>query len=464
MVKFNFLLKILSVCSLLTLVSSKQNECETLREYFSKNGNLHFDICSVDDNGKMTSLILLGEYVTQSDVDELAKYTALRDLDLLRIESLPENLNFKSLYLDHIVFYNMNSGRNVQHFSDKYIPDGILQSLKNVKSIKIAGNKISQDSINELSSLNNVESIYLDNSQFDENLSFSPLKNAKKLVHLALNSYYQDIYSFPESVCQIKNLKSLDLSCYNLDTISKCISNLNKLQILDLSFNEITSIPKEINKLTKLVELIMEENKLTSVPSLEKLTNLEKLNLSYNEIKSISISGLSKLQEIDLSSNKISSISFKNLSNLKLLKLNENEIASIPSSLTQLKNLETLILNYNNISSIPSHIKNLSKLKKLDLTNNRITSIQETLGKLKYLEELYLSNNKINGSLPQSLNNLKELKIIDLQLNVNVKGRSLTCPKLTVCIYTDFNEIQTDFCVDKKSVCIPDEAQFLPEC
>jgi len=417
MVKFNSLLKFISICSLLTFVTGENTECDTLDKYFRNNEDISFR-CFENDNGEI-DLYLEGGTLNQADINEIAKYPNLSELSLIRIEELPENLSFKSLNLDTIFFNNLKYGRKINKFSKKYIPNGILKTLKHVKTIYISSNKISQNTINELGSLTNVELISLINSGFDENLDYSPLKNAKKLTQLTLDTYGGEnpVGGLPESLCEIKSLKQLDVSGNSITTIPKCISNLNKLQILNLSYNELTTLPKEFGKLTNLVELNLGDNLFTSIPSsLKKLKNLEKLNLDFNKIEKASLSGLSKLEELVLTDNEISSISLKDLSNLKYLNLVDNHLTSIPSSLAKLKNLERLLLRYN----------------------------------------------EIDGSIPQSLNNLKNLKEIDLSRNKNIKGKTLTNPKLTICKYTEYNEITDKICLDKNSVCIPEES--IPKC
>jgi len=324
MVKFNSFLKLIGVCILLTLVSGENNECDTIRNYFTDNENLNVKMCNTNNYGKLISLDLEGPSITQADVNELKKYKSLISLSLFRIYELPKNLNFSQLKLEEIYFENLkySKSRNSDTFSYQYITKGVLKSLKNVKNVSISGNKISQTTINELGSLSNVEKIVLELSGFDENLDFSPLKNAKKLTELTLSTYKTQIplSSFPDSLCQLKTLKILNVNYNNFSTIPKCISNLNKLQFLDLYGNNITNLPKEFGKLTNLVELYLMHNKLTSFPSsIGKLSSLRTLDLSFNEINDIlpkSLNNLKELKEIYLTENV--NIKGKTLTNKKL--------------------------------------------------------------------------------------------------------------------------------------------------
>jgi hypothetical protein len=77
----------------------------------------------------------------------------------------------------------------------------------------------------------------------------------------------------------------------------------------------------------------------------DKLTNLEVLDLSHNQISKISnkITKLANLEDLDLSNNQISVIphGISELKKLKIIKLSNNQISEIPEAIVQLENLET---------------------------------------------------------------------------------------------------------------------------
>ncbi|MGB1050843.1 MAG: leucine-rich repeat domain-containing protein [Chitinophagales bacterium] len=89
----------------------------------------------------------------------------------------------------------------------------------------------------------------------------------------------------------LKNIKILNLSCANLDSIPKKIGELTNLTHLDLSDNQINEIPKEIGNLTQLEVLNLSGcgemclcgwNKISSIPKeLSLLTNLKELYFSH---------------------------------------------------------------------------------------------------------------------------------------------------------------------------------------
>ncbi len=125
---------------------------------------------------------------------------------------------------------------------------------------------------------------------------------------------------------------------------------------------------------------------------IEKLINLEYLNLSFNFISNITL--------------------LSNLTNLIYLNLNKNCISDI-SPLTRLKNLTDLSLCDNEISNV-STLENITGLTFLSLKSNEINDISP-LANLTQLIELKLDNNRINNVHP--LANLTNLMYLDLERN-----------------------------------------------
>ena len=180
--------------------------------------------------------------------------------------------------------------------------------------------------------------------------------------------------------------------------------------------NKLIAIPLQIGKLIKLKNLIFAGDwrkpyEISDISSLEKLTNLQTLNLCNNQISDISfLDKLTALQSLNLSANQITDIScLEKLTALQTLYLSSNQISDI-SSLEKLTSLKSLNLSRNNISDI-SFIVKLTSLQSLDLSSNKISVISflEKLTSLKYLD---LSSNQISFySFLSSLTSLQYLKL-----------------------------------------------------
>jgi len=442
------------------------------------------DCISTDE--KVEELELSGGYyvnVTQSLIDKLSTYDeSLKQLTFIRFESFSEDLNLESLHLSQITFNALSNGRK-NRYRGYTIPGSIIKTIKNVDTIALYGYHITQEIISNFSGLKNVKTIIIQSANIDGNLDFSGMSKNKNLVSLELGTYSTEppLEEFPESICQLKKLKHLDISSNSISSIPSCIGNLKYLQTLILESINVKTLPKEITKLTALKELNIRNSGLTAIPTnIGNLNKLQKLDLGYNKIKKIpsSFCDLTKLKILDLGENenlpKIPSC-FDDLSKLQQLTLSSNNITSIPYSILELKKLEILDMSGNMIKKIPSDITNLTKLKELNLRDNVITKIPNAIGKLSNLEKLNLSYNKITnlpqslgkltklvyldlsdnqitGTIPEGLNNAKNLDSFSINNNVNIKGRTLTLP-LFYCQYTSDNVITNEICLDPDTKC-----------
>lgn len=95
------------------------------------------------------------------------------------------------------------------------------------------------------------------------------------------------------------------------------------------------------------------------------------------------------------------------------------EVTSI-EGIDVFKNLENLYAAFNKIEAIPESIENLTELKLIDFYQNKIETIPESIGNLTKLEYLDLGSNFKIGSLPESIWSLTELKLL------NISGMAIT--------------------------------------
>ena len=185
--------------------------------------------------------------------------------------------------------------------------------------------------------------------------------------------------------------------------------NMTSLALVYESIKSITSIVENLPNPAVLKYLCLNENHLTNLDGVEKLTNLEELQVNFNQIEKIE---------------KISELNF-----LKKFWICENKIQVI----------ENLPLNINNfwaannmIQNIPEDFDKYAQLEFINIAGNFISDLKDVfiLEKLKSLKKLYLSD--INfGENPICqysnyrqilIHTFKNLDILD-QVKISLKER-----------------------------------------
>ncbi|KAL0844304.1 hypothetical protein Bca101_017550 [Brassica carinata] len=234
------------------------------------------------------------------------------------------------------------------------------------------------------------------------------------------------------------SLTYLNLGFVNLsgagETWLRDFSRLSKLKELHLSNCELTSLPLSLPSNLKLLEVLdLSQNSLYSpIPSwLFDLTNLRNLFLQWVRLQGSIPPGFKKLQLLEtlvLSSNELSGevpAVLGDLPQLKHLDLSQNsfqgQIHRFLDALAKNKgnNLLSLRLNFDRLEgTLPESLGELRNLEILELTGNSFTdSIPSTVGNMASLKKLDLSYNAMNGKIPESLGKLEEL--VDLNLMEN---------------------------------------------
>ena len=209
-------------------------------------------------------------------------------------------------------------------------------------------------------------------------------------------------------------------------TVSSCVQTQAIFQIP--SINSITTIVAANCGIQQI-----------SINNCQNLSNLVSLDLSFNQLKSItsaSFNCLNNLTSLRLNNNNISSIdsdSFKNLINLRFLYLSNNQISVIPQYLfyTHLINLRTVDLSFNNLSEMEMWPTYLSQIIYINLKYN---SIQKFTNKFGWF--LSFSSN---------LAPLTSTTTIDLQFNKIISLDDASIQQYGVCSYNDYSMFLTKY-------------------
>nr|PNR49691.1 hypothetical protein PHYPA_011587 [Physcomitrium patens] len=140
-------------------------------------------------------------------------------------------------------------------------------------------------------------------------------------------------------------------------------------------------------------------NCLSAFPSnVKSLTNIQRLRLSGNQLKSDSISWqsfllLSRLAVLAIDHNLLSTIppEIGLLTSLRCLSVSHNKLTSVPSDIGNLVSLETLDLSYNCLEEVPSSLGSCTKISEINLTRNRLKSIPASWSQISFLKANLLS-------------------------------------------------------------------------
>ncbi|OXB74189.1 UNVERIFIED_CONTAM: hypothetical protein H355_014572 [Colinus virginianus] len=100
------------------------------------------------------------------------------------------------------------------------------------------------------------------------------------------------------------------------------------------------------------------------------------------------------------------------------LDLSKMGITTFPKCILKLADVDELDLSRNMLKKIPNSIEKFQKLRWLDLHSNQLEELPKTVGTLQNLFYLNICNNKLTSkNLPEELNLLKNLRILNLGLN-----------------------------------------------
>ncbi|XP_022774004.1 LRR receptor-like serine/threonine-protein kinase FLS2 [Durio zibethinus] len=145
-----------------------------------------------------------------------------------------------------------------------------------------------------------------------------------------------------------------------------------------------------------------------TVSGLSRVTEVGLDSAGYAGVLSSVSWNLPYLQTLDLSNNFFSGWipgSIANMTQLTRLGLSSNTFSGeIPASIGLLRSLEELYLDNNNLQGpIPASFNGLVSLKRLEMHSNHLSGELPDLGSLKNLYFLDASNNAISGYLPTTL-------------------------------------------------------------
>ncbi|XP_006127616.2 extracellular matrix protein 2 isoform X1 [Pelodiscus sinensis] len=259
------------------------------------------------------------------------------------------------------------------------IDEDSFQELKNLVTLELEGNKLSEANVSPL--------------------AFHPLKSLSYL-RLGRNKFRTVPQGLPTSIEELylenNQIEEISEICFNhTSNINVIVLKHNKLEesriaplawlnqenleSIDLSYNKLYHVPSYLPK--SLLHLILIGNQIERIPGYvfgHMKPGLEYLYLSFNKLKNDGIDPLSF---------------YGAYRSLRELFLDHNELKFVPFGITDMKALSFLRLNNNKIRTVPAERICRSFVNHDSVDDD---SAEEEEAEDSHLEHLHLENNYIN--------------------------------------------------------------------
>lgn len=186
--------------------------------------------------------------------------------------------------------------------------------------------------------------------------------------------------NLPTSLCQLKQLETLDLQCNRLLGLPEALRELVGLRVLNIAGNQLTALPMEAIQQLPLTELDASNNAL--IGSLFPLGG---------------DSAHPTLQSLSVAHNSLAALTFSeslNLPQLRSLDVTNNHFTVLPP-IQGWSELVTLVAADNKISELPEGLTTLQKLRNVNFTSNELRLLDPQIARMESLESLILASNPL---------------------------------------------------------------------
>jgi len=267
------------------------NECDELKTYL--NDKVEITECQNDSEGRINLINVNDIGMKEEDFKKLQSYKTITNLsytlsngDVKNKDGYPTSIkyltnlnnleNLEKLYIGYDT-YTMNCSPQYSSYPECYthltatIENDTLKDLKNLKELSFYRINISQDNVNEISTLNNLKSLYTESSLFDKisnSKALNTLKNMKTFTYRGSVVGESTTYLPMEFINDFKSLKELNVNLYSHfhgaasflhDKLNLKFSDDSKIEYIYLHGIRVNeAIVDEISKLNNLKELKLE--------------------------------------------------------------------------------------------------------------------------------------------------------------------------------------------------------------
>ncbi|MGI8419204.1 MAG: leucine-rich repeat domain-containing protein [Candidatus Levyibacteriota bacterium] len=240
----------------------------------------------------------------------------------------------------------------IQDQDDANIPPEI-GNLKSLTTVIIADNDGDMEVPPEIGDLNNLSHLTISKNEGLESL---PISVAKLTNLQTLLIRYNPKLKVPDSLVTLAKLTSLTVVGENIKSLSPRVYLLSQLQILNYSLNQIATVSSDIGNMYSLQQINFLGNNLYAFPAVDKLQNLQLIDLSYNHLTKLpsGVTKLKKVTSLHASDNQLTDQAVADISRLtKLISLDlgDNKLTKVPSGIENIKSLQYIRLAGNNINA-----------------------------------------------------------------------------------------------------------------
>jgi len=194
------------------------------------------------------------------------------------------------------------------------------------------------------------------------------------------------------------NINDIHITCEDRPLLEHALSNIADVNLSSCLEKLNITYVEEVTKVT------CNHATINNIAGLEVFTALTHLNLRYNHLEQLDVSGFSNLITLELSDNHLIRIELGNLPELQYLYLQNNNLSGV--GLNGSEKLTTLYL-YNNLLT-DLDVSALSKLTDLYLFHNQLTSTELGLSEIQDPSaNIRLYKNLFDDAAKERLENMK---------------------------------------------------------
>lgn len=359
--------------------------------------------------------------LAQSEIEDIHRnsFEGAKDLTYLTMSYNNITELRASVFVGASLLFVIELSHNQISKIDKYA----FVDVRSLSRLHLSHNRISSLEPEVFQDMKFLDQVFLDHNEiafveptmFEKNVKLSKVSLASNRIIELESTMFNQLLSLEFLDLSTNMLTELKTSGFggNLSELSLKNNNLKQLTIENIAIIEAAN--NQIDTITfrnplSVKKLFLSNNSLTNINTFSNLTNLQLLDLSYNDIGPLHIAALSKLEKLEHCM-------------LAHTGLSELHFGTFGSQ----KELRTLDISYNNLGAINFDMFSpyFVKLEKLFINGNNLTTLDGSMHiplVLPALRTVGLSDNNFNCSyLALILRNLAAYSITMAKTDISNK-------------------------------------------